>query len=125
MKEYRRTPNGTLAPKRAPLTGLGRHGPKVARSVKNGPSLVGDATCRIKDFSQQTLTCKGCGQIGHTVVLCEEEIASNELTLTCSNCTRTHTQSLEIWRSRALRVCYGSTRGAKCRGVTGPLGDHY
>ncbi|KAL5259734.1 hypothetical protein ACHWQZ_G009993 [Mnemiopsis leidyi] len=44
-----------------------------------------------KDFSQQTLACKGCGQIGHTVLLCEEELTSNELALTCSDCTRTHT----------------------------------
>ena len=44
-----------------------------------------------KDFSQQTLACKGCGQIGHTVLLCEEEVTSNELALTCSDCTRTHT----------------------------------
>ena len=35
-----------------------------------------------KDFSQQTLACKGCGQIGHTVLLCEEEVTSNELALT-------------------------------------------
>lgn len=44
-----------------------------------------------KDFSQQTLYCKGCGQIGHTVLLCEEEGTSNEPALTCSDCTRTHT----------------------------------
>ena len=37
-----------------------------------------------KDFSQQTLACKGCGQIGHTVLLCEEEVTSNELALTCT-----------------------------------------
>ena len=29
--------------------------------------------------------------VGHTVLLCEEEVTSNELALTCSDCTRTHT----------------------------------
>ena len=58
--------------------GRGRGGGKRGRALN-------------KDLSQQTLYCKGCGQIGHTVLLCEDEGTSNELALTCSDCTRTHT----------------------------------
>ena len=59
-----------------------------------------------KDANLQTLSCKGCGQMGHTADLCDAEVTSKELVLACNDCTHNHSYAaLEKSMNTASTLC--------------------